>query len=236
MKPRIFIIAFLALSPVAHGDLPVPSSYQALIEQCSLTAEVAMAISDDADPVHATRARNHLTSLESFVPIIARRYPGVEADLNESLREQVSSLKDHLLRRGYDTAEHLRFAMAQRTSMSHFMDLVSKEGISNQERMAIEICNVVGNYLLIATSPLGPDNVSAFNNDESDFERRVSSIDAAFDEMSMVSPLAKTLRPKWNFIRPALLDRNHISAPFVVYRSGMAMVNGISGIKEAVSE
>lgn len=89
MKKRL-LIALMALSSVAHGASNQPAACHEAIAKCLLTVEVAMAISDEAEPEHAVRARQHLASLEAIMPTIQKMPSDVVMGTKESLQTQAS--------------------------------------------------------------------------------------------------------------------------------------------------
>ena len=76
------------------------------------------------------------------------------------------------------------YVIAQRNVTEALGNFSGSEDPSKQTSMAIDVCDVVANYLLVTTSPLGPDNVADINNDECDFPTRLARIDSDFEALS----------------------------------------------------
>lgn len=226
------LLFLLALGSEAHANDSFAT--QAKLKQCELTMEVAMMVGDKSDEVHLRDARMHLHALDDLLEKANQQHPELSAAIAEDFSDEKKNLEEELFVNGYSASSHLSFVISQRNVTAALATFSGREGASSPVLLAFSVCDVVANYLLITTSPLGPDNVANFNNDESDFPKQLERIDVAFEALSAEQKFnMETLRntkSQWRFIRAPLMNFNRISTPFIVHRSGKTVINNLLGM------
>lgn len=231
MIPIRLVILTLSIFFGAGASAGDSFATQAKLKQCELTMEVAMMVGDMPDKIHVQNARTHLNELDGILTKAFRQHPDLSSEIGSSFSDEQQILVSEMFLSGYDTSSHLAFVIAQRNVTAALGKVTGNEVSAKQTLMAFDVCDVVANYLLITTSPLGPDNVANFNNDESDFPTRLARIDSDFESLSAggkvnAEVLGKT-KAHWNFIRAPLLNFNRTSTPYIVYRTGQTVVSNL---------
>lgn len=237
MKIVITLSRAILIAPVFIGaGAYAADSYatQANIKQCELTMEVAMMVGDMPDAAHLQAAKNHLAELDAVLAKAKQQHSELSGAIDTYLTDEKTSLVKEMFVTGYDTSSHLAFVIAQRNVTAELGRFSKTEHASKSTTMAFEVCDLVANYLLVTTSPLGPDNVANFNNEETDFPARLAKVDADFDALAAhgdvdIDVLRKT-RMQWNFIRTPLMQFNKLSAPFLVHRTGKTVISNLLGM------
>ena len=131
----------------------------------------------------------------------------------------------------------MNFMMNQRSFHEALLAANSRKGAADDTELKLSVCDVIKNYLLITTSPMGTYNSSYNDNSETDFQKGVSTIDDAFSRKISTatgSDLArlKSAQTHWNFIRGAILDIGKRSLPTIVHRNGIFIIDTLSTGKQ----
>lgn len=218
-------LAFFSMTCFA-ADLLVDT----FLAQQELSSQVAMYVNDATNKNYVQSARASKLKLDELVASVAKENASIAAALLQAWTLEETALDEGLLKNGYDARSHMEYTTRQR-ELSHIL----KAAIGRRKEStlsAIEIADVVAQYLLITTSPTGTFDVS-FTDSGTDFSAQVARINILMAALvkpgkdSIKDTKLKSIQTKWAFLRTALLKADRQSAPFIVNYTGSSLVNAL---------